>query len=369
MPMLVVNSDPERLWGKPLEPTREELSKMYFTIEAIEDGEISFTMYGTGLFCSTDNGETWNKATSPFSVSAGDKVLCKSTSLTTGITNKFDSTGKWNVYGNILSLKYGDDFEDKDTELNIEALFWKCTTLVSAKNLILPNSSCKYSSLFYGYSLFFGCTSLEEAPELPATTLSSGCYAWMFSGCSSLKKAPELPATTLATNCYKQMFQDCTSLTTGPELPATTLEEGCYSNMFYGCTSLTTSPELPATTLAQSCYDSMFRDCTSLTTAPELPATTLNNYCYSNMFSGCTSLTIAPELPATTLNDYCYDYMFRSCTNLTYIKILATDNISTDTLSMWLYNASTTGTFVKVAGVEYPAGISGIPSGWTVEEV
>ena len=60
------------------------------------------------------------------------------------------------------------------------------------------------------------------------------------------------------------MFYGCTSLTTAPELPATTLLNGCYRFMFQGCTSLTTAPELPATTLAQSCYSSMFKYCTGL---------------------------------------------------------------------------------------------------------
>ena len=34
------------------------------------------------------------------------------------------------------------------------------------------------------------------------------------------------------------MFWNCTSLTTAPELPATTLASECYSGMFNGCTSL-----------------------------------------------------------------------------------------------------------------------------------
>ena len=72
------------------------------------------------------------------------------------------------------------------------------------------------------------------------------------------------PPTTLADYCYYFMFYNCTNLTTAPELPATTLANGCYMSMFNGCTSLTTAPELPATTLASFCYDSMFSDCTSL---------------------------------------------------------------------------------------------------------
>lgn len=116
--------------------------------------------------------------------------------------------------------------------------------------------------------------------------------------------------------CYANMFEDCTSLTQAPELPATTLSEYCYCNMFIGCTSLTHAPALPATTLADYCYQSMFSDCTSLTQPPSLPATSLAKGCYSSMFQNCTSLTQAPVLPATTLADNCYLSMFGNCTSL-----------------------------------------------------
>ena len=69
-------------------------------------------------------------------------------------------------------------------------------------------------------------------------TLANNCYAYMFSNCTSLTQAPELPATTLANNCYYKMFFRCTSLTQVPELPATTLAEQCYERMFMFCTSL-----------------------------------------------------------------------------------------------------------------------------------
>ena len=103
--------------------------------------------------------------------------------------------------------------------------------------------------------------------------------------------------------CYNQMFYYCTSLTQAPELPATTLANYCYNQMFYNCTSLTQAPKLPATTLADWCYSCMFWDCTSLTQAPELPATTLANQCYDSMFGGCVSLTQAsfPNLEKETV--------------------------------------------------------------------
>lgn len=164
--------------------------------------------------------------------------------------------------------------------------------------------------------MFEDCTSLTQAPELPATVLTNSCYQGMFSGCTSLTRAPELPATTLAKSCYNYMFYGCTSLTRAPELPATTLADGCYQGMFSDCTNLTRAPELPATTLEGYCYQGMFEDCTSLTQAPTLPATILTNSCYYMMFYGCTSLTQAPELPATTLANLCYYRMFYGCTSL-----------------------------------------------------
>ena len=64
--------------------------------------------------------------------------------------------------------------------------------------------------------------------------------------------------TNVMSYCYYSMFYDCTSLTQAPELPATELAGFCYYNMFFSCTSLTQAPELPATTLADSCYECMF---------------------------------------------------------------------------------------------------------------
>ena len=195
-------------------------------------------------------------------------------------------------------------------------MFYNCTSLTQAP--ALPATKLTKGCYF---GTFCNCKSLTQAPALPATTLAEGCYEWMFSGCKSLTQAPVLPATTLADQCYISMFQGCTGLTQTPALPATTLAKLCYDSMFEDCKSLTQAPVLPATTLAYFCYDSMFFNCTSLTQAPALPATTLAEGCYCQMFSGCTSLTQAPALPATTLAEKCYKQMFSGCTK---IKISST---------------------------------------------
>ena len=47
--------------------------------------------------------------------------------------------------------------------------------------------------------------------------------------------------------------------------------------------------------------------------------------------------------------------------------MLATDISAETCLGNWVKNVSTTGTFVKHPDAKIPTGISGIPSGWTVE--
>ena len=154
------------------------------------------------------------------------------------------------------------------------------------------------------------CANGEHPP------MSDRCYRGMFKGCTSLVEAPALPATELADSCYIGMFSGCTSLSAPPALPAEKLAEDCYAAMFKGCTSLKDTPVLPATELADSCYYSMFEDCTSLVEAPALPATELADSCYYSMFSGCTSLVEAPALPATELAMLCYYGMFEGCISL-----------------------------------------------------
>ena len=303
--------------------------KNYFKFEVVNDGTITWQTNSTNnaktISYSTDNGSTWTSVTSSTSgvslgtFNAGQKVLIKGTNTAYGTDsyyNYFGGTAKVNVYGNIMSLIYGDNFINQ-------------TTLTA---------SYTFRYLFYGYSNLLSAEYLV----LPATTLAPYCYHHMFYGCTSLVTAPEIPAITLAPYCYQSMFMDCTSLVTAPELPATTLADYCYGSMFYDCTSLMAAPELPATTLANGCYQYMFQGCTSLATAPELPATTLANSCYESMFYGCTSLN--------------------------NITCLATDISATDCTNNWVKNVSATGTFSYREGTVWSSGDNGIPENW-VERV
>lgn len=251
-----------------------DYSKEYLTFEALED--TTFTFSQNALQYSINDGKTWvaltASAESP-TVSVGNKIMWKQTDLTPfnsyGI-GIFSATGNFKVYGNIMSLYYGDNFIGQ--------------TNLTGKNYAF-------------YLLFYNNDKLVDASNLV------------------------LPATTLPAYCYQNMFYNCIALITAPKLPATTLAENCYGNMFQNCTSLTTAPELPATTLAPSCYQSMFSGCTSLISAPELPATTLKEHSYQYMFSGCTSLNyikcLATDMSATNCT---YGWVYNVAASGTFVK-------------------------------------------------
>ena len=398
--------------------------EQYLTIETLED-DCDIDFEGNDIQYSI-NGISWDTLTADIKLNfqkAGFKIRFKQTGLTPNSSNgigTFKVSKKFKVYGNAMSLYYGDDFIGQ-TDLTgkdyaFKTLFYQCSTLINAENLILPATTLSpycYYDMFslctlltktpklpastlaencYRY-MFSSCYSLTEVTELPATQLTEGCYSVMFFNCKSLTTAPELPATHLASSCYESMFNSCISLVKAPELPATHLASSCYSSMFSGCTELAIAPELPATQLAQSCYESMFNECSNLTIAPELPAKTLASscygqmfkscirlveapelpatelqpYCYSSMFSGCTELAIAPELPATTLVENCYYYMFYDSRNLNYIKCLATDISASNSTFYWYTLVNSSGTFITADNPPaWTSGTSGIPEGWNV---
>jgi hypothetical protein len=94
-------------------------------------------------------------------------------------------------------------------------------------------------------------------------------------------------------NAFACMFYNCTKLIKAPELPATILRAGCYNQMFYGCTGLEEPPALPATIIESMAYRFMFLGCTKLKYPPALPSIGIPSRCYEGMCSGCTSIKLA----------------------------------------------------------------------------
>ena len=309
-----------------IKTTKRKYEDAYFTLVALEDTSFTFSRsWDTHkLLYSLDGGNTWvdentQTITTPL-IKRGHEVKWKSKDIITGCgyngIGRFNSLNnkKFNVYGNILSLKYGDDFKQNDTllESNFTSLFEGSSYLIDASNLILPS------------------------------TISDKCYFSMFKNCKHLSGAPKLPSMTVNNRSYESMFESCQNLVTPPELPATNFTgTHVYNNMFYGCVRLNKAPELPATTLV--------------------------NDCYRQMFFGCKSLTVAPELPAETLVTECYQGMFNQCYNLSYVKCSFTDKSASKCLDNWLSTTSSTGIFItSLTAGDFSRNSSGIPSNWIV---
>ena len=220
-----------------------DLKQAYFWVEFEEaNGTISgLTDDYTDMYHSFD-GITW--LTTPNTLSMGNNTLVyfKNNSKKISLNIKFNSNAK--IGGDLSSLT------------NMEGsccyeLFKDNTYLTDASELILPWDTLKYDCYYF---MFYNCTSLKTAPELPATTLAVCCYRFMFVNCTSLTTAPAvLPATVLTSNCYEAMFHGCSSLTTAPELPATTLYEYCYSYMFINCIKLNYIKMLATDISAEGC--------------------------------------------------------------------------------------------------------------------
>lgn len=206
----------------------------YLTLDILDTGTVKWNAFGTDsaktIQYSINDGE-WTSITSTavgvtINVTAGDKVRLKGTNNSYAIesnenlsgfggkTNQASTgTAEFNVYGNIMSLIYGDNFVGQ-------------TTLPSG-------SSYNFCSLFDGSNVISA-----EHLILPAMTLRPHCYRALFGNCHLFTTPPVLPATTLVSNCYRYMFGGCVLMTTAPELPAQYVPSGAYYNLFSGCSSL-----------------------------------------------------------------------------------------------------------------------------------
>ena len=185
-------------WAEPV------LDKNYFYIENTSPFDDDFEILSTGaapefdIYCSTDKTNWSLMGTTGLhsietTVESGTKLYLKATTDAWGTsTSDYNYINSWfpyNVGGNIMSLLYGDNFENKtlaDTSstYNFVKLFANDTDLEDASDLVLPEDVT--NNCYYG--MFKDCTRLTTAPALPATTLAASCYRELFSGCSSLDK-------------------------------------------------------------------------------------------------------------------------------------------------------------------------------------
>lgn len=193
-------------------PAPVPYDEQYFTIEANSAGTLNIA-YDNFMFSKNGGPWTTGVGNQTLSLNAGDKVRFKSDSANAQQGMFSANTLSFQVYGNIESMEYGDNFIGQ-TAIRADSAFIGyfsgCTALTSAENLILPATSLTYAC----YRLMFkACSSLVMGPAiLPATNLINVCYYSMFSSCSSLVKGPVLPASTYRPQAYDWFYSDCTSL-------------------------------------------------------------------------------------------------------------------------------------------------------------
>lgn len=161
------------------------------TLEALEDGTITFVNNSEGRVEYCRNEGDWRTLSGTISVRSGDIISFRgdNPSYYPGSDgSNISCTAECYIYGNIMSLVSSTDYE------------------------LL--TSLSESNTFRG--LFEDNTAIRNHPEkellLPATTLQANCYESMFAGCTGLTRAPVLPAERLRGSCYAFMFDGCTRL-------------------------------------------------------------------------------------------------------------------------------------------------------------
>ena len=225
----------------------EDMQSVPLTLEAIEDGTITFrNAAANSVTYRINDGEELQTAkrngkyaySTQIQVKAGDKV--------TFICPK---GGNWIGGANSsYTYKYTENYSTKYTNSNIYCSS-DCYVYGNIMSLLTPTfetastTKAEYSWTSYTFYLFFSNNPhLLSHPTkdlvMPAMELTENCYRQMFQSCKGLTRAPALPATQLAYQCYYQMFINCTGLTETPVLPGTTLGYQSYYEMFSGCTNL-----------------------------------------------------------------------------------------------------------------------------------
>lgn len=213
----------------------------YLTMTALEDG-LTASLSTNACQYRIDKG-TWTDlaaGTATPSINKGQTLQFKASGLTPNTSNgigTFTVSKKYNLSGSCMSMIYGDKEPDNNPPAYaFVKMFYQSITLIEVSDNFIPSTRLNARACQY---MFYGCTNMTKAPNLPATTIEQYAYYCMFQNCSSLVTIPAtLPATQLANYCYANMFSGCKNITTAPVLPALTLVNNCYRYMFNSCSKL-----------------------------------------------------------------------------------------------------------------------------------
>lgn len=201
----------------------------YFTIKAIENGEIGITLaesYNTNIKYSKNNGAWTSHPSTNILVVSGDEIRFKYEYIESDFSGgdwgfSINSTASFDVYGNIMSLINSDEFKTNSEFPSFlfpeiwegfapfEQMFSENNNIKSAANLCLPASNLPYAA----YSNMFSSSSVESAPKLYSATVRSYCYFEMFAQCSKLSgeiTVPEIINIIKCLNLSNELsFENC----------------------------------------------------------------------------------------------------------------------------------------------------------------
>lgn len=199
-----------------------DYSSQYTTLQILSDGVLYFKGhtnidytgssldYSSGLFFSV-NGGNWRPAfssyggwplsevTTALTVSSGDTVLIKgyagdrgSVEYSGGYVSLAPtlsgSTCSFNVYGNALSLIYGDSFRDYSQTVQYGAFLctFEHTNVISAGNWKLPTGTCPQLGMF---ETFWEANMLTTAPVITFSGVyNRASFTELFYGCDLLDR-------------------------------------------------------------------------------------------------------------------------------------------------------------------------------------
>lgn len=284
---------------------------------------------GEHLMYSLDSGSTWtvlpDSGRTPY-ICSGQTVMWKG-NLTNKVSNpdtanqRNEGIGRfisefqtyssrlgdnYSVLGNVMSLKYEDDYDTLERTLSGD-----------------PRFSYLFAPAYLGEGQPSTVPLVGNAEKLLLGTLDlrpygydySYCYSGMFSLNYKLTNHPQLlPARNTTDYCYADMFLSCAYMTEYPLMLNCEgkMSRGCYAGMFEN-TGLVFAPYLPSMELGYDCYKHMFAGCRNLRyPMSHLPAKKLADGCYDEMFNGCFSLEDPPVICAETIYPYSMKGMFLS---------------------------------------------------------
>ena len=202
--------------------------------------------------------------------------------------NELNNYSCRNMFRGCTSLTVGPEFNFTDASYSsCESMFEGCINLEYFHGRFNIDS-CGEKSF---KSCFKNCEKLRSVDFILKAT-NNECCVDMFSGCSTINgQSIDLQAVNLSEKCYQGMFFGCSSMTDFNNLPASNAKDSCYYSMFEGCSSLKNFGNIGCINLDYYAMKRMFYGCSSLEYAPVLSMYDLNKkLCLEEMFCNCSSL-------------------------------------------------------------------------------